>query len=225
MKIEVWSDYACPFCYIGKKRLERVLAKIGYKKISVEFKSFELDPAASKEVISSTPERFAKKYGLSLEAAHERIEQISRMGRREGINFRYATTRYTNTFDALRLTKFAQEKGHDEIVQMLFEAYFTENVELSDLGILREIALDCGLDEDEVDDVLESDRYAEEVRADERQAAWLEVHAVPYFVIDGKYSLFGAQPAEILEQAITEALTEEKFNSMACGVDGCHFNS
>ncbi len=225
MKIEIWSDYACPFCYIGKKRLERVLAKYADKKISVEFKSFELDPNASTEVISSTPARFAKKYGLSLEQAEERIEQISRMGRNEGIDFRYATTRYTNTFDALRLTKFAQEKGHDEIVQKLFEAYFTENLELSDFEVLREIALDCGLDEDEVDEVLESDRYAEDVRADERQAAWLEIHAVPYFVIGGKYSLFGAQPKEILEEAINDALTEEKFNGMACGVNGCHFDS
>ncbi len=117
MKIEIWSDYACPFCYIGEKRLERALAEVGDKNISVEFKSFELDPYAEKKVTSSTPERFAEKYGLSLAAAEERIEQISLMGKREGIDFKYSTTRYTNTFDALRLTKFAQEKITTKLLQ------------------------------------------------------------------------------------------------------------
>ena len=224
MKIEIWSDYACPFCYIGEKRLTRALAEVGDKNIAVEFKSFELDSEASREVESSTPERFALKYGLSLDAAKERIEQISLMGRREGIDFRYATTRYTNTLDALRLTKFAQEKGHDEIITKLFDAYFTKNLELSNHAVLKKIAVECGLDAAEVDDVLNSDRYAEDVRADELQAARLGIHGVPYFVIGGKYGLSGAQPSEILKQAITDALTEENFNGMTCGADGCHFD-
>lgn len=224
MKIEIWSDYACPFCYIGEKRLERALADVGDKNITVEFKSFELDPTASREVISSTPERFALKYGLSLEAAEERIEQISLMGRREGIDFKYSTTRYTNTFDALRLTKFAQEKGHDEIITKLFDAYFTKNLELSDKAVLKKIAVECGLDGNEVDDVLNSARYAEAVREDERVAAMLGIHGVPYFIISGKYGLSGAQPPEVLKQAITEALTEKNLDGMTCGVDGCKFD-
>ena len=224
MKIEIWSDYACPFCYIGEKRLQRALAEVGDKNIDVEFKSFELDPSADREVVSATPERFALKYGLSLEAAKEHIEQISNMGRREGIDFRYATTRYTNTFDALRLTKFAQSKGHDEIITKLFDAYFTKNLELSNFAVLKKIAVDCGLDEKEVDDVLNSNRYAEAVRADELRAAQLGIHGVPYFVIGGKYGLSGAQSPEILKQAITDALTEENFNGMTCGADGCHFD-
>lgn len=227
MKIEIWSDYACPFCYIGEKRLAKALAEVGDKNIALEFKSFELDPYADKEVTTTTPERFATKYGLSLEAAQERIEQISLMGRREGIDFRYATTRYANTFDALRLTKFAQEKGHDEIITKLFDAYFTKNLVLSDFAVLKKIAVECGLDGEEVDEVLNSERYADEVRADELQAAQLGIHGVPYFVVGGKYGLSGAQPVEILKQAITEALTdeaEEKLNGMTCGVDGCRFD-
>ena len=227
MTIEIWSDYACPFCYIGEKRLAKALAEVGDKNIALEFKSFELDPYADKEVTTTTPERFATKYGLSLEAAQERIEQISLMGRREGIDFRYATTRYANTFDALRLTKFAQEKGHDEIITKLFDAYFTKNLVLSDFAVLKEIAAECGLDGKEVDEVLNSERYAEDVRADEIQAAQLGIHGVPYFVVGGKYGLSGAQPVEILKQAITEALTdeaEEKLNGMTCGVDGCRFD-
>ena len=124
MKIEVWSDYACPFCYIGEKRLQRALNELG-NDIEVEFKSFELDPNASKEVISSTAERFAEKYGLSLENATKRIEAISLMGRNDGIDFKYLTTRYTNTFDALRLTKYAQSLGHDEIITKLLKNFST----------------------------------------------------------------------------------------------------
>ena len=224
MKIEIWSDYACPFCYIGEKRLQRALSELGDKNISVEFKSFELDPSASRQVQSSTAERFAIKYGLTLEAATERIEQISRMGRNEGIDFRYLTTRYTNTFDALRLTKLAQSQGHDEIIEKFFDAYFTKNLELSDHAVLKKIALDCGLDGNEVDAVLSSDRYAEDVRADEIQAARLGIHGVPYFVVGGKYGLSGAQPSDILKQAITDALTEENFDGMTCGADGCRFD-
>ena len=224
MKIEIWSDYACPFCYIGEKKLARALNEIGDKNITVEFKSFELDPSASSKVESSTPERFALKYGLSLEDANERIEQISRMGRDEGIDFRYATTRYTNTFDALRLTKLAQEKGHTEIITKLFDAYFTKNLELSNNTVLKKIAAECNLDSNDVDDVLNSDRYAAEVRADELQAAQLGIHGVPYFVIGGKYGLSGAQPSEILKKAITNALADENFNGMTCGADGCHFD-
>lgn len=224
MKIEIWSDYACPFCYIGEKRLERALAELDDKTISVEFRSFELDPTASREVTSSTPERFALKYGLSLDAAQERIEQISLMGRREGIDFRYSTTRYTNTFDALRLTKFAQEHGRDEIIGKLFDAYFTKNLELSDRAVLKKIAVECGLDGNEVEAVLTGERYAEAVREDERVAARLGIHGVPYFIIGGKYGLSGAQPSEVLKQAITDALTEESLDGMTCGADGCKFD-
>ena len=224
MKIEIWSDYACPFCYIGEKRLQRALAEVDGKNIELEFKSFELDPSADKAVVSSTAERFAVKYGLSLEAATKRIEEISAMGRREGIDFKYLTTRYTNTFDALRLTKFAQKKGHDEIITALFDAYFTKNLELSNHEVLKKIAVECGLDGREVEEVLAGDKYSAEVRADELEAARLGIHGVPYFVIGKKYGLSGAQPPEVLLQAINEALTDEKFSDMTCDADGCHFD-
>ena len=187
MKIELWSDYACPFCYIGEKRLEKALAEIADgDKIEVEFKSFELDPYADREVVSSTVERFAAKYHLSQEDAAERIEAISDMGRREGLDFRYASTRYTNTFDALRLTKYAQEQGKTEIITKLFDAYFTKNLELSNHEVLAQIATECGMDEGKVMAVLASDRYAAAVRADEQEAMERGIHGVPYFLINGK---------------------------------------
>ena len=227
MKIEIWSDYACPFCYIGEKRLEKAIAQVdGGDKIKIEFKSFELDPTASDKVVSSTAERFAKKYGMTLDDAKERIEEISLMGRREGIDFKYISTRYTNTFDALRLTKFAQEKGHDEIIEKLFDAYFTKNLELSDHEVLKKIAAECGLDAVEVEKFLDSEKFSEEVRRDEYEAAINGIHGVPYFVINGKFALSGAQPTEILKGAIEDALSEEiseKFSGMTCGADGCKF--
>ena len=227
MKIEIWSDYACQFCYIGEKRLEKVLAEIDAgDKIEVDFKSFELDPTASKEVESETIERFALKYRISKEEAANRVEQISLLGRREGIDFKYATTRYTNTFDSLRLTKLAQEQGHNEIITKFFDAYFTKNLELSDHNVLKNIAVECGLDSAEVEEVLNSDKYAEAVRNDEHEAALLGIHGVPYFVIDGKYGLSGAQPTNVLKEAIESILEKEKveeFDGMTCGPNGCKF--
>ena len=225
MKIEIYSDYACPFCYIGEKRLEKALANIAdADKIEVVFKSFELDPTASKNVVSNTVDRFAEKYGLSKTEAADRIEQISLMGRREGIDFKYATTQYTNTFDSLRLTKFAQDKGHTEIIGKLFDAYFTKNLELANFDVLKKIAAECGLDSEEVDEVLNSDKYAAEVRADEREAAMLGIHGVPFFIIGEKYTLSGAQPTQIIKQAIEDYISETALDGMTCGPNGCRFD-
>ena len=227
MKIEIWSDYACPFCYIGEKRLEKAIAEANVgDKVEIEFKAFELDPTASNEVESATIDRFALKYGLSKEEATNRVEQISMMGRREGIDFKYATTRYTNTFDSLRLTKLAQEHGHDEIITKLFDAYFTKNLELSDHQVLKQIAVECGIDENEVDELLKGDRYATEVREDEKEAAIYGIHGVPCFLINGKYSLSGAQPIHVIKEAIESILDKEaidELDGMTCGPNGCRF--
>ncbi|MBR1397100.1 MAG: DsbA family oxidoreductase [Selenomonadaceae bacterium] len=228
MKIKIWSDYACPFCYIGEKRLEKALAEVkNGDKIDIEFKSFELDPTASNDVVSDTVSRFAQKYGMTKEEAAHRIEAISMMGRQEGIDFKYATTRYTNTFDSLRLTKLAQLRGHDEIINRLFDAYFTKNLELSDHSVLKNIAVECGLDAVEVDEVLQSDKYAAEVRADEYEAAEYGIHGVPYFIINDKYTLSGAQPTDVIKQAIEDVMSEEaadELNGMTCGPNGCRLS-
>ena len=109
--LTIWSDFACPYCYIGETRLQNAIDELGLKDdVQVDFRAFELDPTASKEVVSSTPERFAKKYRLSLEGAKEQIEQISQLGRELGIDFNYATTQYSNTRDAHRLMKLAEDK-------------------------------------------------------------------------------------------------------------------
>lgn len=232
MKITYWSDYACPYCYIGETRLKNVIKDMPeFKDEEVEFemKAFQLDPYAAVHATSDTQTRFAKKYGISMEEAGDTIEHISQLGRDEGIDFRYATTLFTNTMDAHRLTKFAMEKGNkemtDKLTERLYAAYFTDNKELADKDLLLCIAVDCGFDAAEVEAVLDSDKYHDEVVLDEREAARYGIHAVPCFII-GDYALQGAQPAEIMKSALLKAMEKEsskvdESQGMACGPDGC----
>ncbi len=229
MKITYWSDYACPYCYIGEKRLETAIEELGLKDdIEVEMRAFELDPNASYEVVSRTDERFAVKYGLTLNAARERIESISLLGKHEGIDFRYSDTQYTNMLDAHRLTKLVASKGDKEntnkVIHLLFDAYFTKNLKLSNRTILADIAAQVGIEEDELDKMLDSNDYVDDVRFDENKAYQLGVHGVPYFVIDDKYVISGAQTKEGIKQTILKALDESNGSSeqgMTCGPDGC----
>jgi predicted DsbA family dithiol-disulfide isomerase len=230
MKITYWSDYACPYCYIGEKRLEMAIEELGLgvNDIEVEMKAFELDPNASYEVVSRTDERFAVKYGLTLNAARERIEGISLLGRREGIDFRYADTQYTNMLDAHRLTKLVASKGNKEstqkVIHLLFDAYFTKNLKLADRSVLGDIAHQVGIEEDELNKTLDSDDFIDDVRFDESEAYKLGVHGVPYFVIDDKYVIGGCQTKEGIKQTILKALDESNGSSeqgMVCGPDGC----
>lgn len=231
IKITYWSDYACPYCYIGEARMKKAIENLGISdKVEIQMKSFELDPTASSKVVGPTTDRFATKYGLTKEMAAKQIEQISELGRGEGIDFRYASTMYTNTLDAHRLTKLAQSKGDaelsDKIVDALFDAYFTKNLELSDHQVLLQIAEAVGIDAEEAKEVLESDKYEAEVRADESEAAKMGIHGVPFFVVGEKYSLSGAQPEETFVLALKKVMDETQDSilsqGMTCGPDGCH---
>ncbi len=234
MNITIWSDFACPYCYIGETRLQNAIEELGLKdEIEIDFRAFELDPTAPKEVTTKTPERFAKKYRLSLEGAMQQIEHISELGRELGIDFRYATTQYSNTRDAHRLMKLAEAKYDRATVgrlnEALFAAYFTENLVLSDHKVLLEKALSVGMKEDEVKEVLDSDKYDDEVRFDEREAAMRGVHGVPYIVFNGGFAVPGAMSTEAFKSALQRELrkqgkeAEEKSAERphTCGPDGC----
>lgn len=228
MKIEIWSDYACPFCYIGKERLENAINELGInEQVNIEMRSFELDPNANYNVISNTEDRFAKKYGISNTMAAERISKIEQYGREEGIDFKYATTQYTNTMDAHRLTHHAKKQGNKTIVNDLFKAYFTDNLELSNKNVLKELAIKNGLDENQVNKVLYSNAYENEVRADETQAHLIGVQGVPYFLINGEITLNGAQNVETFKRVLKEAMQDDASQDndllgMSCGIDGCN---
>ncbi|MBS1419834.1 MAG: DsbA family oxidoreductase [Oscillospiraceae bacterium] len=161
MKITYWSDYACPYCYIGEARLKKALSYIPeLKDTEIEMKSFQLDSSARQHAVGDTQTRFAHKYGISMEAAGRQIDTISQMGRAEGIDFKYATTLFTNTMDAHRLTKLAQSKNDpaltERVIEALFDAYFTQNKELADHTLLQEIGERCGLDAEEAEEQMAS---------------------------------------------------------------------
>ena len=230
MKITYWSDYACPYCYIGEARLKKAIADIPeLKDVEIEMKAFQLDPSAGEHAAGDTQTRFAHKYGISMQEAGETIEHISQMGIAEGLDFKYATTLFTNTMDAHRLTKLAQSKNDPElaekIIEALFKAYFTDNKELADKELLQKIGEDAGLDAEEVKEVLSSDKYKDEVLLDEGEAARYGIHAVPFFVV-GQYGISGAQSVDGMKATIMKVMEESAGavteQGMSCGPDGCH---
>lgn len=229
MKITYWSDYACPYCYIGEARLKKAIDDIPeLKDVEIEMKAFQLDPSAGEHAAGDTQTRFAHKYGISMQEAGETIEHISQMGIAEGLDFKYATTLFTNTMDAHRLTKLAQSKNDpqlvEQVIEALFKAYFTDNKELADKELLQKIGEDAGLDAEEVKEVLSSDKYKDEVLLDEREAARYGIHAVPFFVV-GQYGISGAQSVDGMKAAIMKVMEESAGavteQGMSCGPDGC----
>jgi predicted DsbA family dithiol-disulfide isomerase len=211
MKIEVWSDFVCPFCYIGKRRLEKALEQFPQKdQVEVVFRSFELDPNAKKSYDMTIHEIIAKKYGITIEQAKKTNEDIAKQAEAVGLTFRFESMLPTNTFDAHRLDKYASEHGKMlEMTERLLKAYFTDSKHISDYAVLAELASEIGLDREEVKHVLESNRYSEEVRKDEEEAAQLGIRGVPFFVINSKYAISGAQPTEIFLQALEKVWEEE----------------
>ena len=223
MRIVYWSDYACPFCYIGEAVLKKAFAALHTDEtLELVMKSFELDPTASREVLSSTPERFARKYGMTLSQAEARIAAISEMGRSAGIDFRYSSTRYTSTLDAHRLTKLAQAKYSNDVAEKLstrlYDAYFTRNLELAEHDVLMAAGLEAGLDGTDIEAVLGSDLYEADVRRDEQEAYSRGINAVPFFVVEGKYYISGAQSLEAMTETLREGLNA---SAMSCGPEGC----
>ena len=227
MKIIYWSDYACPFCYIGESRLKRVAAEMGIEDLELEMKAYELHPEAAKHAELDNADSMAKSFGVDRQTALEKMEDLIRMGREEGLDFNYATAHNTNTRDAHRITKLAQSvspETADKLIELLYEAYFSRNLELADHDVLRNAAMDAGLNIDTVNEVLSSDKYLQEVIMDEQESRYYGIRGVPFFII-GKYGVSGAQPAEyfhaVLEQVQKETL--EEMQGAVCGPDGCDF--
>jgi predicted DsbA family dithiol-disulfide isomerase len=229
MRIDVWSDIACPWCYVGKRRLERALQEFPHD-VDVVWHSFELDPSAPQERDPSVShaERIAKKYGLSLDQARKNSERLTDTARGEGLAFDFDHIRSGNTFDAHRLVHLGQARGRQGAVkERLLKAYLEEGALMSDHATLVRLATEAGLDEGEATDMLASDQYADEVRTDEAQAHAFGINGVPCFVLDGRFAVSGAQSPQVLLSALHQAWAEreaepETFSEGAvCGPEGC----
>ncbi|QHS24386.1 DsbA family oxidoreductase [Virgibacillus sp. MSP4-1] len=211
MKIEVWSDFVCPFCYIGKRRLELALEQFPHKdEVEVEFKSFELDPNAPAYTDESIYESLAAKFGSSIEQVKEMNKGIIEQAADIGLEYNYDNMRPTNTFDAHRLAKYAQTQGKEkELTESLLYSYFTENKNVGDIDTIADIAEKTGMDREKTLEVLNDETaYADDVRADEQMARQIGANGVPFFVINQKYSLSGAQPLETFEKALEKVWNE-----------------
>ncbi len=212
MKIDVWSDYQCPFCYIGKTRLQKALEQFPHAdQVEVNFKSFELDPSAERDIPMNVNEMLASKYNMTIDKAREMNKNVGAQAAQEGLRFEFDSMILTNSFDAHRLMQFAVSKGKGaEMNEALFKAYFTDSRHIGDHATLADIATEIGLDRAEALEVLESDRYGEDVRRHEKLGSQLGVTGVPFFVINDKYAVSGAQPTEMFTSALQDIWKEEQ---------------
>ncbi|MGD0197200.1 MAG: DsbA family oxidoreductase [Solirubrobacteraceae bacterium] len=206
MDVEIWSDIACPWCYIGKRRFEKALAEFEHAdEVRVIWRSFELDPAAPHERTGDRAEHLAAKYGLPVERAREMEQHVTDLAAGEGLGYRFDIARASTTFDGHRLVHLAGMHGlQDAMKERLLSAYFTEGRLISDHDTLVELAREVGIDPDEVREMLGSDRFAQDVRTDEQAAAQLGISGVPTFVIERRLGVSGAQPPEALHELLRE---------------------
>jgi predicted DsbA family dithiol-disulfide isomerase len=232
MRIEIWSDVVCPWCYIGKRRLETALAGFDHRDdVEVVYRSFELDPSAPHHGREPTTGVLARKYGRSEAEMRGMQQQLTDVAAEEGLAFRLFDNVHTNTVDSHRLLHLALDEGGPELQRELKEAllaaYFVRAEDVGDHAVLQSAAVAAGLPADRVSAVLASDEYAEAVEADVRQARAYGANGVPFFVVDQKYGVSGAQPAEVFAQVLERAWSESNpplemaGGGEVCGPDGC----
>lgn len=210
MKIEIWSDVMCPFCYIGKRKFENALAKFENKSaVTIDWKSFQLNPDMKTEPDKNISQYLAEIKGWSLEQAQEMNQNVSEMAKKVGLNYDLNKAIVANSFDAHRIVQLAKTKGlGDAMEERLFKGYFTEGLNIADHQTLVKIGMEIGLDATEISEVLKTTTFAEEVNNDVREAQQLGVRGVPFFVIDRKYGVSGAQESETFLNALNKAWEE-----------------
>ncbi len=210
MKVEIWSDVMCPFCYVGKHRLEQAIALMPQRdKIEVEWRSYQLQPDAKyvpgKDLVTS----IAELKGVPREQMAAANKHITQMGESMGLKFDFDNAKIANTYDALRLIKLAGKHGKaNEAEESLFRAFFTEGKVVSDHRTLAAIGISLGLDKEEIDEMLISDNLADEVDADLAEAREIGIQGVPFFVLDRRFAVSGAQPVEAFTNALGQAYAE-----------------
>ncbi|ONI72140.1 hypothetical protein BWI15_18870 [Kribbella sp. ALI-6-A] len=239
MRIDVWSDVVCPWCYIGKRRLEGALAATG-ERAEVVYHSFQLDPSATNDDDRDLATRLGEKFGRDRAFGLQANEHVTGIAAEEGLEFNFDVAKSANTVDAHRLLHLARDLGEqrevpadtqERLKERLLKAYFTDGLPVGDHATLTELAIEVGLPAEQVQAVLAGTAYAEEVAADQAQALAYGANGVPFFVIDNKYGVSGAQPAEVFQEAIRRAAADrapvtligsaDGTDAAACGPDGC----
>jgi predicted DsbA family dithiol-disulfide isomerase len=210
MQVEIWSDVVCPWCYVGKRRFETALARFAERDdVEVVWRSFELDPDAPEQRDLPSTEHLAEKYGMSVEQAEASQQRLTDLAAAEGLEYHLDRTAGGNSFNAHRLLHLAAPTGlQDALKERLLRAYFTEGEAIGRPDVLQRIAVEAGLDPATVADVLAGENFADEVRADEQRARLLGINGVPFFAIDGRYGISGAQSSELILSALEQAWSE-----------------
>jgi predicted DsbA family dithiol-disulfide isomerase len=240
--IEIWSDVVCPWCYIGKRRLEKALSSwvstgstsvggsTAGRDVDIVYRSFQLDPAAPTEPSQTVAEHLGAKYGGGPEAGRQMVERTEAVAAEEGLPFRLAEAQRANTADAHRLLHLALAESPDvqaRLKEALLSAYFLRAENVADHDVLLAAATSVGIDEVAVNEVLAGDAYADAVEHDIREAASLGATGVPFFVVDRKYAVSGAQPLEVFSSLLEQAWSDEHprlqvlADGTVCGPDGC----
>lgn len=234
MKIEIWSDVVCPWCYIGKRRIESALAAFPHADdVEVVWRSYQLDPGAPTDPTEPTSTMLAKKYGQSPAGVQQMQDRVEAVAAEEGLVYRLSETLHLNTVDAHRVIHLAHEQGgatlQGEVKEALLAAYFTQPRNLADHAVLREVGVGAGLDAARLDEVLAGTEFTDAVHADAARAQAYGATGVPFFVVDEKYGVSGAQPTEVFSQVLERAWSDAHpaievlagSDAEACGPDGC----
>ena len=210
MKVEIWSDVVCPWCFVGKRQFEKALTQFEHAdELEIVWRAYELDPRAPEVREGTYTERIARKYGMDVGQARAAMARIVNVGAQAGIDFKFDSMRPGNTFNAHRLLHFAKlQNRQDELKERLLNATFFEGRATGTRDVLLEVAVEAGLDKDEAAEVLDGDAFAADVRSDERVAQALGVTGVPFFLVDETYGIPGAQDPEVFLNILNRAWGE-----------------
>ncbi|MFC5272270.1 DsbA family oxidoreductase [Adhaeribacter terreus] len=232
MKVEIWSDVVCPFCYIGKRKFEAALEDFPHKdEVEIEWRSFQLDPDCKPTPGTSVHEYLAKRKGVSVEEGKRMNDYMAGMAKEVGLNYDFNNAKIANTLDAHRVLHFAKEYGkQNELKEKLFAAYYTEGKSIGDAESLAQIAETVGLDGEKVKAMLQTDQYNDAVLQDNYEAQQVGARGVPFFVFNNRYAISGAQPTELFLQTLERTWDETEKpkptpiqgdpNANACDIDG-----
>ena len=233
LKIQIWSDVMCPYCYIGKRRIEGALAQFNHKDaVEIEWKSFQLDANFVASADDNIYDHLAEKYRKDREWAKEMVDNMTQNAKNSGLDFDFDKAILANSYNAHRLLHLAKKHNlGDALKELLFKAYLTDGKNVDDLATLSALGQEVGMDKDLIEGVLNSDAYGDAVKQDMMMAQQIGVQGVPFFVFDNKYAVSGAQHEETFVKTLEKVWEEGDFGPKltllnteegdSCGIDGC----